>query len=62
MRLVMPKRTLITGITRQSGSYLTEYLLGKGYEVHGLMRRASLFNTDQIDRLYHGPHQCAVAP
>lgn len=52
----MPKRALITGITGQDGSYLTELLLGKGYEVHGLMRRASLFNTDRIDHLYHDPH------
>jgi GDPmannose 4,6-dehydratase len=58
----MPKWALITGITEQDGSYLTEYLLGKGYEVYGLVRRASLFNTGRIDRLYHEPHQCAVAP
>jgi len=53
----MRKRALITGVTGQDGSYLTEFLLGKGYEVHGLMRRASLFNTDRIDHLYHDPHQ-----
>ena len=52
----MAKRALITGITGQDGSYLTELLLAKGYEVHGLMRRASLFNTDRIDHLYHDPH------
>jgi GDPmannose 4,6-dehydratase len=52
----MPKRALITGVTGQDGSYLSEFLLGKGYEVHGLMRRASLFNTDRIDHLYHDPH------
>ncbi len=52
----MAKRALITGITGQDGSYLTELLLRKGYEVHGLMRRASLFNTDRIDHLYHDPH------
>src|SRR5260370_17365194 len=52
----MPKRALITGVTGQDGSYLTEFLLAKGYEVHGLMRRASLFNTDRIDHLYHDPH------
>jgi GDPmannose 4,6-dehydratase len=52
----MAKRALITGITGQDGAYLTELLLGKGYEVHGLMRRASLFNTDRIDHLYHDPH------
>ena len=52
----MGRRALITGITGQDGSYLTEFLLAKGYEVHGLMRRASLFNTDRIDHLYHDPH------
>jgi len=52
----MAKRALITGITGQDGAYLTEFLLGKGYEVHGLVRRASLFNTDRIDHLYHDPH------
>jgi GDPmannose 4,6-dehydratase len=50
------KRALITGVTGQDGSYLTELLLEKGYEVHGLIRRASLFNTDRIDHLYHDPH------
>jgi GDPmannose 4,6-dehydratase len=52
----MTKRALITGVTGQDGSYLTEFLLAKGYEVHGLMRRASLFNTDRIDHLYQDPH------
>src|SRR5579864_156147 len=52
----MTKRALITGITGQDGSYLTEFLLAKGYEVHGMVRRASLFNTDRIDHLYHDPH------
>jgi GDPmannose 4,6-dehydratase len=52
----MAKRALITGVTGQDGSYLTEFLLAKGYEVHGLMRRASLFNTDRVDHLYHDPH------
>jgi GDPmannose 4,6-dehydratase len=52
----MTKRALITGVTGQDGSYLTEFLLAKGYEVHGLMRRASLFNTDRVDHLYHDPH------
>src|SRR5437764_8559172 len=56
----MAIRALITGITGQDGSYLSELLLGKGYEVHGLMRRASLFNTDRIDHLYHDPHQSGV--
>ena len=52
----MTKRALITGITGQDGSYLTELLLKKGYEVHGLVRRASTFNTDRIDHLYRDPH------
>ncbi len=50
------KRALITGITGQDGSYLAEFLLGKGYEVHGVIRRASTFNTDRIDHLYRDPH------
>ncbi len=50
------KRALITGITGQDGSYLAELLLGKGYEVHGLIRRASTFNTARIDHLYKDPH------
>ena len=50
------KRALITGITGQDGSYLAELLLEKGYEVHGLIRRASTFNTSRIDHLYHDPH------
>ncbi len=52
----MTKRALITGITGQDGSYLAELLLGKGYEVHGLIRRASTFNTARIDHLYVDPH------
>jgi GDPmannose 4,6-dehydratase len=52
----MPTRALITGITGQDGSYLTELLLGKGYEVHGIIRRASMFNTDRIDHIYQDPH------
>jgi GDPmannose 4,6-dehydratase len=52
----MATRALITGVTGQDGSYLTELLLAKGYEVHGLIRRASLFNTDRVDHLYHDPH------
>jgi len=51
------KKALITGITGQDGAYLAELLLAKGYEVHGIRRRASLFNTDRIDHLYHDPHQ-----
>ncbi len=50
------KRALITGITGQDGSYLAELLLGKGYEVHGIIRRASTFNTGRIDHLYKDPH------
>jgi GDPmannose 4,6-dehydratase len=50
------KKALITGITGQDGSYLAELLLSKGYEVHGLIRRASTFNTKRIDHLYHDPH------
>ncbi len=52
----MSKKALITGITGQDGSYLTEFLLEKGYEVHGIVRRASVFNTDRIDHLYRDPH------
>jgi len=50
------KKALITGITGQDGSYLTEFLLEKGYEVHGIKRRASSFNTERIDHLYEDPH------
>jgi len=50
------KKALITGITGQDGAYLAEFLLNKGYQVHGLKRRASLFNTDRIDHLYQDPH------
>jgi len=50
------KSALITGITGQDGAYLAEFLLGKDYEVHGIKRRASLFNTDRIDHLYQDPH------
>ncbi|HRQ73497.1 MAG TPA: GDP-mannose 4,6-dehydratase [Phycisphaerales bacterium] len=51
-----PKRALITGITGQDGSYLAEFLLGKGYDVHGIIRRASSFNTGRIDHIYQDPH------
>jgi GDPmannose 4,6-dehydratase len=54
------KRALITGITGQDGSHLTEFLLDKGYEVHGIIRRASTFNTDRIDHLYRDPHESDV--
>ncbi|CAM3382757.1 GDP-mannose 4,6-dehydratase [Rhodothermus bifroesti] len=50
------KKALITGITGQDGSYLTEFLLEQGYEVHGIIRRTSTFNTDRIDHLYRDPH------
>jgi GDPmannose 4,6-dehydratase len=53
----MSKTGLITGITGQDGAYLSELLLGKGYGVHGIKRRASLFNTDRIDHLYQDPHE-----
>ncbi|MDB5864780.1 MAG: gmd [Betaproteobacteria bacterium] len=52
----MAKKALITGITGQDGSFLAELLLSKGYEVHGIKRRTSLFNTDRIDHLYEDPH------
>ena len=50
------KRALITGVTGQDGSYLAEFLLAKGYEVHGIKRRASLFNTQRVDHIYEDPH------
>jgi nucleoside-diphosphate-sugar epimerase len=50
------KRALITGITGQDGSYLAEFLIGKGYEVHGIIRRSSSFNTERLDHLYLDPH------
>src|SRR5689334_10697901 len=50
------KRALITGITGQDGSYLAEFLLSKGYEVHGIIRRASSFNTSRLEHLYKDPH------
>ncbi len=53
----MTKRALITGVTGQDGAYLAEFLLDKGYEVHGIKRRASSFNTDRIDHLYQDPHE-----
>ena len=53
----MSKRALLTGITGQDGSYLTELLLAKGYEVHGIIRRASTFNTSRIEHLYQDPHE-----
>ena len=56
----MSKRALISGITGQDGAYLAELLLGQGYEVHGIKRRASSFNTDRIDHLYQDPHEQAI--
>ena len=52
----MSKVALITGITGQDGAYLAEYLVKKGYTVHGIKRRSSMFNTDRIDHLYQDPH------
>lgn len=57
----MKKKALITGITGQDGAYLTELLLSKGYEVHGIKRRSSLFNTQRIDHLYEDPHESNVS-
>ena len=54
------KRALITGITGQDGSYLAELLLGKGYEVHGIMRRSSSFNTSRIEHIYRDRHDTGV--
>jgi len=54
---VSQKRALITGITGQDGSYLAESLLSKGYEVHGIIRRSSSFNTGRLDHLYRDPHE-----
>ena len=50
------KKALITGVTGQDGSYLAELLLSKGYEVHGIKRRASSFNTQRVDHIYQDPH------
>ena len=51
------KKAFLTGITGQDGSYLAEFLLNKGYEVHGIKRRTSLINTDRINHLYQEPHE-----
>ncbi len=56
----MPKTALITGVTGQDGAYLAEFLLAKGYEVHGIKRRTSLLNTDRVDHLYHDEHEAGV--
>ena len=50
------KKALISGITGQDGSFLAEFLLAKGYQVHGIVRRASTFNTDRLDHIYADPH------
>ena len=57
----MARTALITGITGQDGSYLAELLLGKGYQVHGIIRRSSSFNTDRINHLYQDPHVNGVS-
>ncbi|MBU1487633.1 GDP-mannose 4,6-dehydratase, partial [bacterium] len=54
------KKALITGITGQDGSYLAELLLSKGYEVYGIIRRSSSFNTGRIDHIYQDPHESGV--
>ena len=56
----MPKKALITGITGQDGSYLAEFLLDKGYEVHGIIRRSSSFNTERLEDIYRDPHESEV--
>src|SRR4051812_4916107 len=56
-RTGMAKRALITGISGQDGSYLAELLPSKGYEVHGILRRASTFNTERLDFIYQDPHE-----
>jgi GDPmannose 4,6-dehydratase len=56
-----PRKLLISGITGQDGSYLAEFLLAKGYEVHGIIRRTSTFNTDRLDHIYSDPHEREVA-
>ncbi|MEH2391707.1 MAG: GDP-mannose 4,6-dehydratase [Nostoc sp.] len=58
--MTQQKRALITGITGQDGSYLSEFLLEQGYEVHGIIRRTSTFNTDRIDHIYEDPHKDGV--
>src|SRR5436853_3561099 len=57
----MAKKALITGITGQDGSYLAELLLSKGYEVHGIIRRASVFTTQRLDHIYSDPHMNKTA-
>ncbi|MGC8625319.1 MAG: GDP-mannose 4,6-dehydratase [Phycisphaerae bacterium] len=57
MKNVNPRRALVTGITGQDGSYLAEFLLAKGYDVHGIIRRSSSFNTERLDPIYQDPHE-----
>lgn len=59
---VEKKRALLTGITGQDGSYLAELLLSKGYEVHGIIRRSSSFNTARIDHIYRDRHEVLTCP
>ena len=61
MRRSQGKIALVTGITGQEGSYLTEFLLGKGYEVHGLIRQSSNYNTQRINHIYVDPHNASKA-
>src|SRR5215210_4974738 len=56
----MAKKAFVTGITGQDGAYLSELLLEKGYEVHGIIRRSSSFNTGRLDSIYHDPHERGV--
>src|SRR5277367_184261 len=60
MKYGASKNALICGITGQDGSYLTELLISKGYEVHGIVRRTSTFNTDRLDHIYSDPHETAA--
>ncbi|CAA7613535.1 GDP-D-mannose dehydratase, NAD(P)-binding [Candidatus Terasakiella magnetica] len=58
--MATPKTALITGVTGQDGALLAEFLLQKGYTVHGVKRRSSSFNTERVDHLYHDPHECGI--
>ena len=60
MAIINPRRAMVTGITGQDGSYLAEFLLAKGYDVHGLIRRASTFNTDRLENIYRDPHDAGA--
>src|SRR5262249_8516059 len=61
MTETLQRRALVTGITGQDGSYLAELLLSKGYQVHGIIRRTSTFNTDRLDHIYADPHEKTAA-